>query len=306
MSPISNILHTTPLILACLASCCATAEDAAKSIYSPLESTHEIAPDNAFFPGATLAVYDPIDPAVDSKISPKISQPETSAPAPHSFVAHGEISPPPSRPLTENLVTNLSWSLGAIALSSTLDRGGDTFARQHGQSSVARNIAKVGNALPFIAFGLAGLAFLDDDPRLSRTGLAAMQAGGFGAASGLGLKYAFARARPELNQGPSQFHAAGTKSGDSSMPSIHSAMAWGVITPFAKEYDMPWLYGVAAMTNLARVTDRKHWVSDTVAGGLLGYWMGDIAWHYNRQDDRSNGPQVSMGSRNLALGWKFN
>lgn len=305
MFSISKPLRSAPLFLTCLALGAIAEEPVSSTVYSPVASINEAATVDAFFPGASLAVYDSIDPTVDGKISPEINHPAILATYSQPVITRGEISPLPPKPITENLATNLSLSLGAIALSTALDRRGDTFARKHGQNTATKGLTKVGNALPFVAFGLAGLAFLDDDPRLSRTGLAALQAGGIGAASGLGLKFAFARSRPELDQGPTQIHATGAKRGDSSMPSLHTAMAWGVITPFAKEYDMPWLYGVAALTNMARVTDRKHWVSDTVAGGLLGYWLGDIAWHYNRQDDRS-GPQVSLGNRSLAFGWTFN
>lgn len=305
MHPKQNILRSAPLIFVCLSLGINAEEVVTSTVYSPIESINEIASSDVYFPGSSLPVYDAIDLADDNKITPVTSLPKPLATLSQPVITRGEISSPQAKPITENLVRNLSLSLGAIALSTTLDRSGDTFARQHGQNTVAKGLTKVGNALPFVAFGLAGLAFLDDDPRLSRTGLAALQAGGIGAATGLGLKLAFGRSRPELNQGPAQFHAAGSRSSDSSMPSIHNAMTWGVITPFAKEYDMPWLYGVAALTNMARITDRKHWVSDTVAGSLLGYWLGDIAWNHNRRDDRS-GPQVSLGNRNLAFGWTFN
>ena len=69
-------------------------------------------------------------------------------------------------------------------------------------------------------------------------------------------------------------------------------------TPFAKEYDAPWLYGVAAVTNLARVGSRQHWVSDTV----LGYAIGKVFWEASRapqkgapRDDPSLGCQFVLG-----------
>ena len=55
-----------------------------------------------------------------------------------------------------------------------------------------------------------------------------------------------------------------------------------VATPFAEKYDMPWLYGVAAVTNLARVGSRNHWVSDTVAGSVLSYALGNVFWDSSR------------------------
>jgi membrane-associated phospholipid phosphatase len=52
--------------------------------------------------------------------------------------------------------------------------------------------------------------------------------------------------------------------------------AFALVTPFAQQYDMPYLYALAATTAIARVEQREHWFSDTVAGGLLGYAVGSI------------------------------
>jgi membrane-associated phospholipid phosphatase len=65
-------------------------------------------------------------------------------------------------------------------------------------------------------------------------------------------------------------------------PSIHTALTWCVITAYAKAYDAPWLYGVAALTDVARVGGRNHWFSDTVAGSLPGYAVGDFAWNAHK------------------------
>ena len=104
--------------------------------------------------------------------------------------------------------------------------------------------------------------------------------------------------------GPSEFHNANLSRGDSSFPSIHTATLWGIVTPFAKEYEMPWLYGVALLTNFSRVAGRKHWVSDTVAGSLIGYWAGDIAWQGNKPKAESSA-QVYLGERSITVAWPF-
>ena len=276
--------------------------------YTPITNGNDQDETPLVFHGASVAVYDPLEftePSLSSPSDEKTLK-VTSAGVPTipatTTITHKQT---PSEPITQNLLANAGLSLGAIALSATLDRSGDRFAQDHGSGKAIKGLTHVGNALPFIAFGLAGLALLDDDPRLSRTGYSALQAGGFGALGGLGLKTIFARARPEENLGPSDFNSKTIKRGDSSMPSIHSAMIWGVVTPFAKEYDQPWLYGVASLTNLARIADRKHWVSDTVAGGLLGYWLGDIAWHRNRRDDDKYRTQLYFDGKQVAVGWSF-
>lgn len=180
---------------------------------------------------------------------------------------------------------DLALGLGLVLLSATMDRPGQNFAQDHGQRGGVKTLANVGNALPIIALGGAGLAAVgSSDPRLRRTGWAAVQAGGAGVLGGLALKHALGRSRPDMpGANPGDFFSDDGSRGDSSMPSIHTAAVWGAVTPFAKEYDQPWLYGVAALTNFARVAKNKHWVSDTVAGSLLGYGLGTLAWRWNRR-----------------------
>jgi membrane-associated phospholipid phosphatase len=77
---------------------------------------------------------------------------------------------------------------------------------------------------------------------------------------------------------------------------------WAAVTPYAKEFEMPWLYGVAAVTNLARTGSREHWFSDTVAGSVLGYALGHLAWEA-RRSGKKNAPAVAVGPGNVALVW---
>lgn len=189
------------------------------------------------------------------------------------------------RLLPQRWPQDVALGLGLVLLSATLDRSGQEFAQDHGGKGSVKTLANIGDALPLIALGGAGLAAMgSSDPRLSRTGWAAVQAGGAGVLGGLALKHALGRSRPDVpGASPGDFFSDNGNRGDSSMPSIHTAAVWGAVTPFAKEYDQPWLYGVAALTNFARVAKNKHWVSDTVAGSLLGYGLGTLAWRWNRR-----------------------
>jgi membrane-associated phospholipid phosphatase len=82
---------------------------------------------------------------------------------------------------------------------------------------------------------------------------------------------------------------------------------WAAVTPYAKEYGAAWLYGVAAITNAARVGSREHWFSDTVGGAALGYVLGSLAWEARRESRRSkDAPTVVAGPGEVALKWDFN
>jgi len=81
---------------------------------------------------------------------------------------------------------------------------------------------------------------------------------------------------------------------------------WAAVTPYAKEFGMPWLYGVAAITNVARVGSREHWVSDTVGGAVLGYVLGDLAWQARRESRKSKStPAVALGPGTVYLAWEL-
>lgn len=206
-------------------------------------------------------------------------------------------------------ITSLSaWGkiglgIGTVAASTVLDNRGATIADRLDGKRGIRYLKNVGNLLPFAAGGAAAALALDGrDSRLADSGFAAMQAGVASVLAVEGLKYAIHRSRPEDGKGARDFNAV--KRFDSSMPSGHAALAWAVATPFAKEYGAPWLYGVATLTNVARVASRKHWVSDTVAGSIIGYGLGSLFWEW-RSRDAANAPSVSLSMDGVAANWRF-
>ncbi len=195
---------------------------------------------------------------------------------------------------------------GLVLASSALDRRADQFAQDHGQNRYVKVGNSFGNALPWLAIAGAGVAALDgSDPVRSRTGYAALEAGGTAFLAVTGLKTVFGRARPGNGLGNHAFKPLSTASGYDSLPSGHTIIAWAVATPFAEEYDAPWLYGLAAVTNLARVGSRNHWLSDTVAGSALGYAIGRVFWESLRTPQKG-APHVLIHPAGVNLAWMFN
>jgi hypothetical protein len=194
---------------------------------------------------------------------------------------------------------------GILASSATLDRAGFRRADRHRNSGWLKDGVKFGNALPVVAMGLSGVfAFDQSRPQLSDAGLAALEAGGVALVGSSLLKYGIGRSRPTSGEGRGDFDPGNSQERFQSFPSRHSAVMWAAVTPYAKEYDMPWLYGVAALTNAARVGSREHWVSDTVAGSLLGYALGHIAWEARRDSRRGKtGPALAVGPGTVGVSW---
>ena len=190
---------------------------------------------------------------------------------------------------------------GAVLGSAVFDRRVDRFIRNHDGSRAVEAATSVGKYLPLAAMAGAGLAALSDqDKRLSNTGVAAIQAAATGLFANVGIKYAVGRARPVDGLGTADFDPF--KRSDASFPSNHVTVMWAAVTPFATEYDAPWLYGVAALSNVGRVASRQHWLSDTVASSLLGYAIGNFFWEQRRKPDDKR-PTFEVGPGGVAVKW---
>jgi membrane-associated phospholipid phosphatase len=192
---------------------------------------------------------------------------------------------------------------GAVLTASFFDDRAYRYAQDHVSSRWLTNGVRIGNAIPFVGFAAAGALALDgSDPRRSRTGYAAVEAGATAFAVATGLKYVVGRARPTTALGKKEFNWLTRDDAYASFPSRHTMAAWAIATPFALEYDMPWLYGVAALTNLSRIGSREHWVSDTVASSLIGYGIGRLFWQSGREQAKGE-PRVYFDGSTLGLNW---
>ncbi len=198
-----------------------------------------------------------------------------------------------------------AFGAGLVLASSALDRRAFDFAKDHAESRWVKGLTNVGDAIPWLGMAGAALAAFDgSDPVRSRTGYAAAEAGAAAFLVATGLKYAVGRARPEEGLGNSSFQYFTSDSRFNAFPSRHTAVAWAVATPFALEYDANWLYGVAALTNLGRIGSREHWVSDTVAGSLIGYGLGRIFWQSVRSPKKGE-PRVMLAPSGINLAWEL-
>jgi membrane-associated phospholipid phosphatase len=192
---------------------------------------------------------------------------------------------------------------GIVLGSAAFDSSAFEFADENKDKGWMKDLVRLGDVLPLAAIGLSGVfAFDESRPQLSDTGLAAVEAGALAFVAASGLKYAVGRARPDSGEGRDQFNPFESEDKWQSFPSRHTAVMWAAVTPYAKEFEMPWLYGVAAVTNLARTGSREHWFSDTVAGSVLGYALGHLAWEA-RRSGKKNAPAVAVGPGNVALVW---
>jgi membrane-associated phospholipid phosphatase len=196
---------------------------------------------------------------------------------------------------------------GIIIGSSLLDKRSQRFAQDHGDSKWAKATTRFGDAIPLLAMAGAGAGILAaSDPELSRSSYAAAEAGAAAFAAATALKYMTGRARPGEATSNRDFNAFSSEPKRDSFPSRHAAVAWAAITPFAMQYDAPWLYGLAAITQIGRVASGEHWFSDTVAGSLVGTAIGQIFYQSSKAPRGSATPRVLLSPKGVSLAWELN
>lgn len=205
---------------------------------------------------------------------------------------------------TDEALIGTAIGIGVIGLAYAADGDVDKWAADHKDDRANRDAADVGKFATLGVLGASAFAAMDrDDPRLSRTAVSSLQAAALGLGVSLATKYAVGRARPEAGLGKSDFDSGRARK-DSSFPSDLTTVAWAAVTPYAKEYGAPWLYGVAALVNIGRMAERRHWFSDTVVGSVLGYGVGSLVWNLNREKAK-NDPRIAFTGESVEVSWDF-
>ncbi|MBZ5565723.1 MAG: phosphatase PAP2 family protein [Acidobacteriia bacterium] len=131
------------------------------------------------------------------------------------------------------------------------------------------------------------------------------------------LQRILGRERPGVDQARGRFFRGG-----SSFPSDHSAVAWSIASVIAHQYPGPltkfFAYGLAGATSVSRVAGNKHFPSDVLVGGALGWLVareiyrkhsepdlgaeppggspGDATWNEGRNPNTLASPFVQLDS----------
>ena len=181
----------------------------------------------------------------------------------------------------------------AVALAFVLDKPVNTWMQgvsgsaKGGMSDVINAFGEKTIIIP--ALGVTwGLSHLIKNEHLKRSSWNAVKAVVVTAAATEAIKIAAGRARPFTGEGPHSFHPFDRADQYKSLPSGHSALAFAVFTPFAETYSR-WIYAVPASVALVRVYENKHWFSDVVLGGGIGFISAWIFTHYPQKNIQVTG-----------------
>lgn len=187
------------------------------------------------------------------------------------------------------------WTLAGASAAAVigtallLDHSVDRAVSNHANASwdrAAKNIQNLGAAPSVVIAGgtyLAGVVF--KNPEVRATGIDTMVTMGIAQLLiTLPLKELAGRSRPSTNLGTHDFHPL---NGGQSFPSGHTTQAFALASVISEHADRPWVsclsYGLAGLVGLSRVEQRQHFMSDVVAAGLIGTFVGKTVVAYNQK-----------------------
>jgi membrane-associated phospholipid phosphatase len=167
----------------------------------------------------------------------------------------------------------------SVALATRLDRWAAEEAPENNGSlavGMSHAVERLGNPLYVVPAFLVFRAADALEHRSDRSASLVRIAEGAVAASAAVsvVKLAVGRARPY--QTPGDQDVVRPFSGNSSFPSGHTALAFGIAAAIDKETSARWVpfvvYPLAGLVGWSRMRDGEHWSSDVVAGAALGFW----------------------------------
>ncbi len=174
---------------------------------------------------------------------------------------------------------NLAWELPIGAATGILIAEADRPAADRIQSkslqSTAATWSNVGLAMELGSSGAAWLAgCMDHRSRIANAGFTALTAAGAAGTLDLALKLAFDRQFPYSTHSTGKFWGGGR-----SFPSGHATTSFAFASVVAHRYPQNrWVkwgaYALATGVSLSRYPAKKHFLSDILIGGTLGYVTG--------------------------------
>lgn len=142
-----------------------------------------------------------------------------------------------------------------------------------------------------VTMGAYGYRFLSQNPAPAHTVRLMLTSLGYSSLVTTSLKVLVSRGRPYTGASPLKFDLFDDASLDSrtmSFPSGHTSSIFAMMTVLAKRNHSLWVkvpaYTFASSVAFQRMLNRKHWASDVIVGGLIGYLIGDAVV---RKDNRA-------------------
>jgi membrane-associated phospholipid phosphatase len=168
---------------------------------------------------------------------------------------------------------------------------------QSGFGDAIFSVKPIGNSKHMLATygGVYAVGAVFGDEKMQETALLGLQGFAIAGLFSESAKKLFGRSRPD-KEGASSWDFEGLGGGNSFV-SGHATVAFTAATIFSEQYKNHWYvppaaYTLASLVAMSRVYDNDHWMSDVVAGAVLGYSVGKIVTYLSPFID---------GSRQMSL-----
>jgi membrane-associated phospholipid phosphatase len=201
-------------------------------------------------------------------------------------------------------------ALGGIAAVGLLDQPLQRYIQTHRSASadaLAADVRHMGQVEVFgsIPAGMAIVGLAAHRPGLVRGSLRVAASLVLAGATTTAGKLTVGRLRPSSERDADDFKPF---SGHDSFPSGHTTMAFALAASLANEIRRPWatvgLFTVAAGTGWSRLNDNQHWLSDVVAGAVVGVTSAELVdgrWRIFHLSP----PTLLAEPSGVGIGWRF-
>jgi len=196
--------------------------------------------------------------------------------------------------------------------------------RNAGINPISKDLSDFGGTYEVLTVaGLGAYGLISSNNKLVNTTLLTSQAYIISGAMMTFLKILSGRTRPSYYPagveaeprflGP--FHRklndANGSNENSSFPSGHSTVAFGVATVFATEYrDNPVVpviaYSAASLISISRITENKHWITDVFSGAALGYFSGKLVVKNYHLFQKNSSSEKKKNSVSFSVNYNWN
>ncbi|MHB8578316.1 MAG: phosphatase PAP2 family protein [Ignavibacteriaceae bacterium] len=214
----------------------------------------------------------------------------------------------------ETKAWDFAGTVAAIGIGYSVDNNLHTFSQ--------RNINPLGNKIfsidkvygsGYTLFGIAGIygygLFLNNQG-VRKIGLQTIEAVGYAGVITSVLKSLVGRSRPYANDGKDMFHPFNTHAAETSFPSGHMTVAVAMSTVLANNTNSLFLkiicYSAAGLVGCSRIYHNAHWISDVVAGGAIGYFVGNfVTNNYEKNSKNNSGLSFYYSVNSLGITYSF-
>ncbi len=197
---------------------------------------------------------------------------------------------------TKNILIS-TGVVSATVISSTADKEFRSAVSRQGYETYNHDFWDIPTAYGFVQYpsifggALYTIGLFAREQWLRKTGRMLIQSLVYSGTVTMAMRYAFGRSRPFTSNGSQYEFSWFNTSGDTqSFPSGHTVVAFATSTILAEQIDTWWarvvLYSMAALTGYARLYNDKHWISDVIFAGALGFGSAKfVLWREREREE---------------------